>query len=224
MVVAISPDQSRQARRELGLSQAGVEAGIGLKRQYLSEFESGTSQRFTRSQLRKLVEFYSAKIEEARSAGDEIDITFDDDEPAQPVPTLDVAKVKRFHFPVDDAVPDDVVDSVLASIRTNDRKLADLLTQEAARNDGFFGSGNFTEETLQALRDSLSLLACNYLMVRAVTGWPEIGLSASSDSITGNTVLSAILGSVQERFQAAGLLRGEQSPENTDATGEEGKR
>lgn len=220
----VTPDQSRQARRELGLSQADVETGTGLKRQYLSEFESGTSNRFTRSQLRKLVEFYSAKIDEARAAGDEIEVTFDDDEPAQPVPTVDVAKVKRFHFPVDDAVPDEVVDSVLSAIRINDRKLADVMIQEAVRDDGFFGSGDFTEKTLQALRDALSLLACNYLMVRAVTGWPEIGLSASRDSIADNTVLSAIIGSVQEQFEAAGLLRSEQPPEGRETKGGEGER
>lgn len=223
-MAVVSPDQSRQARRELGLSQADVEAGTGLKRQYLSEFESGTSNRFTRSQLRKLVDFYNAKIEEARAAGDEIEVTFDDDEAAQIVPTVDVAKVKRFHFPVDDAVPDDVVDSVLAAIRANDRKLADILVQEAVRDDGFLGSGDFPEKALQALRDAHTLLACNYLMVRAVTGWPEIGLSASSDSITGNTVLSAIIGSVQEQFEAAGLLRKEQPSEHEEGKGGEDKQ
>jgi transcriptional regulator with XRE-family HTH domain len=205
----ILSDQSRQARRELGLSQSDVAEATGLKRQYLSEFESDVSNRFTAAQQRKLVAFYKSKVEEVRAAGDEIDLSFGDTEPASPVPTVDVVKAKRFHFPVDDAVSDDTLASVLAAIRTNDKQAADLLMQVVARDDGFFGSGEFTEETLQALRDSMSRLACNYLMIRAVSGWPEIGLSASNDNITGNTVLSVILGSVQEQFQAAGLFASE---------------
>ena len=124
----------------------------------------------------------------------------------KPIASIEIVKAKRFHFPVDDAVSDDTLSSVLATIRANDKKLADLLTQEAKQDDGFLGSGEFTEETLQALRDSLSLLACNYLMVRAVSGWLEIGLSASNANIASDKVLSVILASVQDRFEAAGLL------------------
>lgn len=204
----ITPDQSRQTRREFGLSQADVAEATGLKRQYLSEFESDTAQRFTVSQLRKLRTFYEGKLTEAREAGEQIDLAFgsEDTAPETIAPAIETVKAKRFHFPVDDTVSDDTLASVLATIRANDRKLSDLLTQEVVRDDSLFGSGDFTEETLQALRDSLSLLACNYLMVRAVSGWPEIGLSASNDNIAGNQVLSAILDSMRDKFEAAGLI------------------
>lgn len=204
--MSITPDQSRQARRELGLSQADVEAGTGLKRQYLSEFEAGTSNRFTRSHLRKLADFYTEKIGEARAAGDEITVTFGEGEADKPAVTIDAAKVKRVAFTVADEVSGDILAAVRAVMAENDRKLADLLTREAKRDDGFFGSGKFTEESLQAMRDGMSLLACNYLMVRAVSGWPEIGLSASNDNIADNTVLATILGSVRDQFEAAGLV------------------
>lgn len=207
-MVLITADQSRQARREFGLSQADVAEATGLKRQYLSEFESDTALRFTASQLRKLRAFYEGKLTEAREAGEQIELAFgsEDAAPESPAPAIETIKAKRFHFPVDDSVSDDTLASVLATIRANDRKLSDLLTQEVMRDDSIFGSGDFTEETLQALRDSLSLLACNYLMVRAVSGWPEIGLSASNDSIAGNQVLSAILDSMRDKFEAAGLI------------------
>lgn len=209
----ITPDQSRQARKEFGLSQADVAEATGLKRQYLSEFESDTAQRFTLSQLRKLRTFYEGKLTEAREAGEQIDLTFgsEDTAPEAVAPAIETIKAKRFHFPVDDSVSDDTLASVLATIRANDRKLSDLLTQEVVRDDSLFGSGDFTEETLQALRDSLSLLACNYLMVRTVSGWPEIGLSASNDNIAGNQVLSAILDSMRDKFEAAGLMIGTES-------------
>ena len=209
-MATLTPDQSRQARREFGLSQADVAEVTGLKRQYLSEFESDTAQRFTSSQLRKLRTFYEGKLAEAREAGEQIDLSFGEADPAAktsaPAASIETVKAKRFHFPVDDAVSDDTLSSVLATLRANDKKLADLLTQEAKRDDGFLRPGDFTEETLQALRDSLSLLACNYLMVRAVSGWPEIGLSASNANIASDKVLSVILASVQDRFEAAGLL------------------
>lgn len=206
----ITPDQSRQARREFGMSQADVAEATGLKRQYLSEFESDTAQRFTASQLRKLRAFYEAKLAEAREAGEDIELTFGGEtreaESSSPVGSVETVKAKRFHFPVDDAVSDETLSAVLASIRTNDRKLAGLLAQEARRDDGFFGSGGLTEDTLQALRDSMSLLACNYLMVRALGGWPDVGLSAATENILGNTVLSAIIDSARDTFEAAGLI------------------
>lgn len=206
----ITADQSRQARREFGLSQADVAEATGLKRQYLSEFESGTAQRFTTSQLRKLCTFYETKLAEAREAGEDIELAFGDEaqepEAAPPVGSIETVKAKRFHFPVDDAVSDDTLSAVLTSIRTNDRKLVGLLALEARRDDGFFGSGELTEETLQALRDSMSLLACNYLMVRALGGWPDVGLSAATENLVGNTVLSAIIDSARDTFEAAGLI------------------
>lgn len=206
----LTPDQSRQARREFGQSQADVAEATGLKRQYLSEFESDTAQRFTASQLRKLRAFYEAKLAEAREAGEDIELTFGDEaqepEASPPVGSVETVKARRFHFPVDDAVSGETMSAVLTSIRTNDRELVGLLAQEAKRDDGFFGSGEFTEGTLQALRDSMSLLACNYLLVRALGGWPDVGLSAATENILGNTVLSAIIGSARDTFEAAGLI------------------
>lgn len=212
----ITPDQSRQARKEFGLSQADVAEATGLKRQYLSEFESGTAQRFTSTQLRKLRTFYETKLAEASDAGEDIELTFGDDAPESEATstagTIEAVKAKRFHFPVDDAVPDATLGKVLASIRANDRKLADLLTMTAERKDAFFGEGDYTEEVQQAFRDAFSLLACNYLMVRSLGGWPEIGLAAAGENLTGDTLLSAIIESARDSFAAAGLIAGNEAP------------
>lgn len=212
----ITADQSRQARREFGLSQADVAEATGLKRQYLSEFESDTAQRFTSTQLRKLRTFYETKLAEAREAGEDIELTFGDEAPeseaAVPAGTIEAVKAKRFHFPVDDAVPDATLSKVLASIRANDRKLADLLTMTAERVDAFFGEGDYTEEVQQAFRDAFSMLACNYLMVRSLGGWPEIGLAAAGESLAGDTVLFAIIESARDSFKAAGLIGAKDDP------------
>lgn len=193
----------------LRLNVSDVAKDTGIPRTYLSEFRNGDRKLRPEHQA-KLRDYFEAK-----------GVVFDElptpELPESPAPTIEVVKAKRFHFPVDDAVSDDTLASVLATIRGNDRKLVDLLTQAANRDDGFFGSGEFTAEALQALRDSHSLLACNYLMVRAVSGWPEIGLSASNDNIAGNTVLAAILDSVRDPFEAAGLIAKAESGAATEA-------
>lgn len=212
----ITPDQSRQARKEFGLSQADVAEATGVKRQYLSEFESDTAQRFTSTQLRKLRTFYESKLAEVREAGEGIELTFGDEAPeseaAAPAGTIEAVKAKRFHFPVDDAVPDATLSKVLASIRTNDRKLTDLLTMTAEREDALFGEGDYTEDVQQAFREAFSLLACNYLMVRSLGGWPEIGLAAAGENLAGDTVLSAIIDNARGTFEAAGLIGADKAP------------
>lgn len=54
----ITAQQSRDARRELSLSQTDVTKALDLNRQYLSEFETGFSTRLTNAQLKKLRKFY----------------------------------------------------------------------------------------------------------------------------------------------------------------------
>ncbi len=223
-MITITPDQSRQARRELGLSQADVAAETGFKRPYISDYENGIPQRFTATQLRKLRTFYEAKLAEAREAGEEVELTFGDDslaaEAVSPQPAIEAVKAKRFHFPVDDAVTDETLASVLATIRANDRKVADLLTMVAEREEGFFSDGDYTEEVRQAFRDAFSLLSCNYLMVRVLGGWPEIGLSAATENILGDTVLAAIIGSARDTFEAAGLVGATKEKEAVEVEGE----
>lgn len=213
----ITPDQSRQARRELGLSQATVADATGLNRQYISEFESGYTNRLTNSHLRKLRAFYEAKIEEAREAGDEIIVTFGtDSEPESEdarAPAIETVKAKRFFFPVDDEVADEVLAKTVAAIRTNDQKLTKLLSMVAERKSAMFGDGDYTDEVQQAFRDAFSLLSANYLLIRAVGGWPEVGLTASNADLNGDSLLSAIVGQVADTFEQAGLLPQEEEVE-----------
>ena len=207
----ITPAQSQKARAELNhISQAQVAEETGLRRQYLSEFEGEVSQRFTTSQLRKLRAFYETKLAEARAAGETIDLEFgaDDQTPIsdRPAGTVETVKAKRFFFHVADEVPDETLSATLATLRANDRKLSDLLAMTAEREQVLFGEGDYTDDVLQAIRECYALLAANYLLVRAVGGWPEIGLSASGEKLTGNTVLAAIITNAQDQFAQAGLL------------------
>lgn len=204
----LTADQSRQARREFGLSQADVAEATGLKRQYLSEFESETALRFTSSQLRKLRTFYEKKLEEALATGEKIELVFGEGE-ADPTSTpakVEAVTSKRFVFPVADEVSDDTLAATLATITDNDKSLVAILSQVAERSNGLFGSGEYTEATLQSFRDAFSLLAANYLLIRTVGGWPEIGLAAANISMATDTVLAGIIDSSREAFERAGLI------------------
>jgi len=207
-MIVITADQSRQARREFGLSQADVAEATGLKRQYLSEFESETALRFTASQLRKLRAFYEKKLEEALAAGEEIELVFGEGEadPASAPAKVEAFASKRFVFPVADEVSDDTLAATLATITDNDKSLAAILSQVTERSNSLFGSGEYTEATLQAFRDAFSLLAANYLLIRTVGGWPEIGLAAANVSMATDTVLAGIIASAREAFEQAGLI------------------
>lgn len=203
----ITADQSRKARRELGLSQAVVAESTGLNRQYISEFESGYTNRLTNAHLRKLRSFYEAKIEEARDAGEEIEVEFGAvTKAARSVAKVEAFTAKRCVFPVADDVSDEVLASTFGAIANNDKRLADLLCTVAARDDGIFGDGELTPDTISALRESFSLLAANYLLIRTVGGWPEIGLSAANVSLSADTVLASIIAEASPAFELAGLI------------------
>jgi transcriptional regulator with XRE-family HTH domain len=183
-VPIITHDQSRQARREFGLSQADVAEATGLKRQYLSEFESDTAQRFTSSQLRKLRTFYEAKLIEARDAGERIDLGFGEENPASgstpqgitPHPRLVAVQSVRFCFPLSDNVPDDVVAKAMDQIEEGDARLLALFKEQIKREDGFFSDGLFTDDFTALLQEAFSILASNYVLSRMLRGWSAFGV------------------------------------------------
>lgn len=203
----ITAQQSRDARRELGLSQTEVAKALDFNRQYLSEFETGFSTRLTNSQLNKLRSFYEEKITEANAEGEVISIKFGAD--ALPASSLVVEtfQSKRVVYPVDDSVSDEVLESTKSAIAKNDAHLVELLTGQAEFKDSFFDSdaGIPTEDTLSKLRECFSLLAANYLMLRSISGWEETGLTASNENLANNTLLWLILNEVRESFDQAGI-------------------
>lgn len=202
----ITAEQSRAARRELSLSQANVSEATGLNRQYISEFESGHSTRLTNAQTRKLRSFYETKIEEARANGDEIELTFGDAEPETLAIRVETVSTQQCTFPVGKEVSEEVIAATLATIGDIDKRLVGLLTTVAKREQSLFGQGDFNTETLAAFRESFSLCACAYLLIRSIGGWPEIGLSAANMNISGDSVLSEVINNVSDYFRQAGLI------------------
>lgn len=205
----VTPSQSREARRELGLSQMDVATAIGVNRAYISDFENGSTSRLTKGQVRKLREFFEAQIEEARSSGEEIEITFGDDEKGG-APTAKVEDFvgKRFIFEISQDVSEETYRATLAAQKENRRRLAELLAQPVERETAVFSSGELSEATLQTLRDAFSLATANELMTLSLCGWPEAGLRAGDLSIVSDTVLSLVVENSRDVFAKAGLIAG----------------
>lgn len=202
----ITAQQSRDARRELSLSQADVTKALDINRQYLSEFETGFSTRLTNAQLKKLRAFYEEKIAEANSYGEEITITFGEVETEKPAATIETFTTKRLTFQVEDEVSDETFTSTLKTIGENDKRLADLLTSTVVRDATMFGEGELSTATLEGLRESFSLLAANYILIRSITGWKQLGLSASNINPATDSILGLVIGEVNESLKNSGLI------------------
>jgi len=209
----ITPTQSREARRELGISQADVATALGISRPYISDFESGNLIQLTNNQLRKLRTHYEEKIAAAKEAGDEIEIAFGDSTPE--VVTLRVESVseKKLVLGSSNDVSDEVVSSVMATIADNDKELSAILNSIATRDQAIFGEGGLSEETLASLRQAFSLLAANYLLVRSIGGWQEIGLSAANMNIADNSLLQLVIKNAEQQFIQAGLIGSDEQVE-----------
>jgi transcriptional regulator with XRE-family HTH domain len=215
MHTVITPDQSRSARRELGISQADVASALSLNRQYLSEFENGHTSRLTSNQLRKLRSFYEEKISEAKAHGEEIELEFGESQQSdKPFAELETFTAKRFTLSVADEVPIDVMGKALDSVQQNDARLAVLLEQQVSRDEGLLGSGEFSEETVEALQEVFALLSLNYVLYRMLSGWPALKLAASSEA--PQTLRDVIFDTYRERLEAVGLVNAETAEVNDE--------
>jgi len=203
---SITAQQSRDARRELGLSQADVTKALGFNRQYISEWETGHSSRLTNTQLKKLRSFYEEKITEENASGETITLTFGADTSEKPPGAVENYTAKRITFPVADGVPDEVFVSTLDTISGNDKRLVELLTSTIVRDGTMFDSSELSQATLEALREGFSRLAANYLLIRSLTGWPQLGLAASNINPATDSILGLVMGEVNESFLKSGLL------------------
>ena len=202
----ITAQQSRDARRELGLSQADITNALGFTRQYISEFETGFSTRLTTAQLKKLRAFYEDKIKVANENGESISVDFGEIEKLpliSHISTPQAAAPYRF-LPVYLDVDQPSVIKTQSVIQDNDARLAVLMQQEALRDDGFLGSGEFIEETQESLQEVFALMAVNYALWRSLSGWPALGLSPSTEDAM--TIRDVVFKSFGDQFEIAGLF------------------
>lgn len=177
----LTPNQCRDARRELGLSQSDVAGAVGINRVYLSDFENGGTNRLTSGQQKKVVEFFLARQEEAREAGEEINLTFgDQDAPSPGKPVIDPlaqhegvarALLSIRHFSIDPRLGDEQVAALLDRMEANDQRVKGLLTEKVDRRRFEDSWAEPTEENLRAI---FGALAENQLIFRQLQGRPIV--------------------------------------------------
>lgn len=166
----ISAQQSRDARRELGLSQAEVAKSIDINRQYLSEYETGFSKRLTDGQLKKLRSFYESEIHKANESGEKISITFgNQSEPSlikeNPLPISQIT-LAISHLAIDDKLSEDQIKQIIQKIVENDDAAAELMTEQA--QSGFLN--DWHENTDATLKELFGRFAENYVLIRHLQG------------------------------------------------------
>lgn len=211
----ITPTQSREARRELGISQADVAGAINVNRVYVSDFESGNLVRLTKAQLRKLRAFYETKIDEARTNGDDIMVVFGEPEADQDsqeklsakalAPSTATRNLARRVFEIDDAIPDDVVESAKVLIGECAMEISPLFGQKA--ESGFLSDfDDQTEKTLQQVFGQLSLVGLIFIQMTA----PRLfRVTPQKDNI--KAVYDVVFDTFKGRLIEAGLIVEEQT-------------
>ncbi len=127
----ITPEQSRDARDALGLSQSAAAKGADIARPMLSMFESGRDARPPTSFLKKLRAFYEV---EAKKQG--VELSFDSGSaPPQPAPAKQRGRAiprPAFVIPdetISDKLPADTVDAIADRLDNNARSVAHIVQQ-----------------------------------------------------------------------------------------------
>jgi len=143
----------------------------------------------------------------------------DDEKPSAkgitPHPRLVAVQSVRFCFPLADSVPDDVVAKVMDQIEEGDARLLALFKEQIGREDGFFGSGDFTDEFTAMLQEAFSILASNYVLSRMLRGWTAFGVRPVTDD--PKTLRDVLAETFQPILTEAGLF----APQAGDADEEE---
>jgi len=201
----ITAQQSREARRELGLSQTDVSKALDLNRQYLSELETGFSTRLTASQLNKLRTFYEEKIAEANTKGERIEITFGEDSP----PPFEPSKVEHFNsrrltIPIADNIALETLATSLQMIKDNETRIAALLDQPAERNGGFMGAGEFTSACKENLQEIYGLLSLNSVIYLSLGGSSVLNIPPGTESL--ESLRDIVFESFKPQLETAGLF------------------
>lgn len=203
-----------QAVVHLRINVSEVAKATNIPRTYLSEFRNGDRKLRPEHQA-KLRDFFEGKgVEfESDAAGDDGQ---DDDRAQSPDPRLRAVKSTRCFFPVADTVPDDVVQGAMDMMDEDEVRLAVLLKEAVARDDGWLGDGSLLKQTQGAMQEAGSLLAEIAVLFLMLRGFRALGVKAAGES--PETLRDVLIAAYRPRLEAAGLLELEPEPGPEAAT------
>lgn len=162
----VTPEQIRQAAKDLNLTVAAIADGTGLSKAYISEFRNET-RNLSQSQQTQLRTFLEAAYEEQGQEFPEDDGSASGQQLVQGLGGM-IQRITRPAILLSDDIPKAQVDQLTNLIDSNRLKVIDLLDQEF-QPGGLLG-GDFSPETEDAIRQTFALLALNYLAILILQG------------------------------------------------------
>jgi transcriptional regulator with XRE-family HTH domain len=161
----VTPEQIRQAAKDLDLTVAAIAEGTGLSKAYISEFRNET-RNLSQSQQAQLRAFLEAKYEDQGKEFPEVEDTSSNDL-LQGLGGM-VQRITRPAILLSEDMPKALSDKLLDLIDTNRAKVSEILGREFQAG-GFLG-GEFSQKTEEAIRELFALLALNYIAILMLQG------------------------------------------------------
>lgn len=166
VTVALTPDLSKRARRELGLSQADAIKASGIQAYKLKQWE-GRGLSIELADIRKLTDFYESQgvdiAELAAHVGQRPPGS------ANPIVTAlqgGFTYTPRPGFMISDQLAPELVDELMGRMNANDDRIGELT--KATFEAGFFGGPSTETETLA--NELVAALAENHVIFRFLQG------------------------------------------------------
>lgn len=163
----ITPEQLRQAAKDLNLTVAAISEGTGLSKAYISEFRNET-RNLSASQQAQLRTYIEAQYAEQGRTFPDIDDS--EDSVLKGVGSM-VGMVKRVTRPailLADDLPPGQVKKLTDLIEANRLEVGAILDREFVIG-GLLG-GEFSGDTERSIRELFALLALNYVAILMLQG------------------------------------------------------
>ena len=180
----LTPNLSKMARRELGLSQNDVIKATGIKAYALKFFEAERISRMDMGDAAKLTAFYEEQgvnlVELADHISQRIAIA---SAMGTTAPLQDgFTYTPRPGFMISDQLAPELVDKLMERMEANDDRIGELTG--AAFQAGFFGG--ISDETEAKARELVATLAENHLIFRFLQGRNIIAPTRDEPKTLGN--------------------------------------
>jgi hypothetical protein len=202
----LTPELSKRARRELGLSQTDVIKATGLQSYKLKQWE-GRGLSIDLGDIRKLTDFYESQgvdiVELANHVGGAAPAaTKPDGSQAPALPELQngFTYTPRPGFMISDQLTSEQVDALMEQMEANDDRIA-VLTSEAFKTGMF---GGISAESEEHARELICALAENHVIFRALQGRNVVSTARDEPKTIGE-----FLGSTMKESPVLPLLSGD---------------
>lgn len=162
---ALTAELSKQARRQLGLSQRDVIEGTGLPSYKLKQWEANGFD-LKLSDQHTVRDFYAEHAASKGLSFDDIEAQFNASNSGTTTDPQVARNLDRMGFLISAKIAPETVDQLMTDIDASDERIAELV--KAAVQTSLFGG--LSENTETQVRELFGHLAANYLRFRCLQG------------------------------------------------------